>query len=82
MISRLFVVVLALSACRSPCQQLCVRMADYATECGLNVSDAALDACIADQASSDNQAACRQSGDADTLRQEWACEDLEVFFAP
>ena len=80
MTRRLIVALVALTACKSPCQALCVRMADYATECGINVSDAALQACLDDQASSDDQGACRQAGNAETLRQEWACEDLEVFF--
>lgn len=77
---RFLLCALALSACNTPCQRLCVRMADYATECGVNVSDAAIDACLDDQAQSDNQGACRSAGDADTLRREWDCNDVAVFF--
>jgi hypothetical protein len=69
-----------LSACNTPCQTLCVRMADYATECGYDVSDADLDACLDEQATADDQGACRQASDPVTLRNEWSCDDLQAFF--
>lgn len=72
--------LLALTACNTPCQRLCVRLADYAEECGYTVPDAELEACIDEQADADDQKACRQSGDPQTIRTEWSCDDLEAFF--
>lgn len=70
------------AGCGSPCERLCENMADYADECGFTVSDADLDTCKAEQksAESDAQQICRDYGDPEVLRSEWACEDLEVYW--
>lgn len=78
-IATLLAVVL-LSACKTPCQQLCVEMAAYAEECGVTVPDAQLQSCLDDQSSDQDQGACRRTGDPETLRSEWSCDDVEVFF--
>lgn len=69
-----------LGGCLSPCQQVCVRMADYAEECGFTVSDAELDTCIDEQADAEDQGACRRAGAPAVIRAEWSCDDLEIFF--
>jgi hypothetical protein len=71
---------LLLGACQTPCQRVCVRMADYAEECGFTVSDAEIDTCLDEQASAEDQGACRRAGAPQTIRNEWSCEDLEIFF--
>jgi hypothetical protein len=70
----------ALTGCSNPCQSLCVRMADYAAECGYSVSDADIDACVADNASPDDPAVCRDFGNAEQIRDEWTCDDLAIYF--
>jgi hypothetical protein len=76
---------IALVGCQNPCQQVCQRMADYATECGLAVSDGEVGACVdrmgQDLAPEDKQA-CRDFGDPDVIRTQWTCQDLAVYWAP
>lgn len=55
-------------------------MADYAEECGFDVPSAELDACLDEQASSDLQKSCRLAGDPQTLRNEWSCDEVAIFF--
>ncbi len=73
-------IALLVAGCTTPCQRLCVQLADYARECGIEVSDAEVDACMDEQRDEPNQGACRRTGGADTIRSEWTCDDLEVFF--
>jgi hypothetical protein len=78
--------VLAGTGCKNSCQQICSRMADYATEdCGLTVSDAEIDACIEREGGSleaEDKQACRDFGDPDVIRAQWTCEDLESYWSP
>lgn len=69
------------AACQTPCQRVCIRMADYAEECGFTVSDAELQTCLDEQADAPDQGACRRAGDPQTIRSEWTCDDLAVFFS-
>ncbi|MCB9673692.1 MAG: hypothetical protein H6737_01170 [Alphaproteobacteria bacterium] len=71
---------LLLGACQTPCQRLCVRMADYAEECGFTVSDAEIDTCIAEQADAEDQGACRAAGAPAIIRDQLSCDELEIFF--
>lgn len=70
----------AVAGCQNPCQSLCVRMADYAGECGFSVSDADVDACIEEQSDPEDPSVCRDFGTADQIREEWTCEDMGVYF--
>ena len=65
-----------LAGCNNPCQRVCVRMQTFAEDCGFQVSDAELDACINEQAapSSDDRAICKEFGDAGTIERTWDCE--------
>lgn len=74
------VVAFGVAGCRNPCQSLCVRMMDYAEECGYSVSDADLDACVEEQSDPADPSVCRTFGTADQLRDEWTCEDMGVYF--
>ena len=76
----LLTLLVASTGCRNSCQTLCVRMAAYADDCGLQVADADLSDCITDQADAEDKASCRQYGDARTLRERWSCEDVAVYF--
>ena len=71
------------AGCRNSCQEVCVRMADYAEECGFTVPEAELDACIEAQASdldaADKQA-CREFGTPELIRNEWTCDDLALYW--
>ena len=76
---------LLVSGCNNACQQVCVRMAAYADECGFKIPDAELDACV-DGNSSTSLAAedlqtCRDFGDAEMIRKQWDCDDLEAYWA-
>jgi hypothetical protein len=77
--------VLALLGCHNPCQEICARMADYATEdCGLPVSDGEIDTCMERQSSGlekEDLEACRDYGDAEVIRAQWSCEDLAEYWA-
>ncbi len=77
---RCFALMGVLAGCQNPCQQLCVRMADYAEECAFTVSDADLDACIEAQSPPEDPAVCRDFGNAAQIREEWTCEDLGIYF--
>lgn len=84
---RLFLVtvgLLAATACRNACQDICPRMKAYAEDCGFEVSQDELRTCIQEQSgsnSSDDRAICRQEGSRSTLREEWTCEDLSDYWA-
>jgi hypothetical protein len=82
---RLVLVALALvaSACRNACQDTCKSMSEYAIECGFTVSDADLDACYSRQANPDGDDArsCRDLGDLESLRNQWTCDDVSLYFA-
>jgi hypothetical protein len=71
--------LLATAGCRTPCQSLCIEMADYAEECGFTVSDSDIDTCLDEQRDNDDQGSCRRVGAPDTLRTEWTCDDVRVF---
>jgi hypothetical protein len=69
--------------CRNACQDVCRNMADFAAEdCGIQVSDADLDACYARQKSPEREdaKACRDFGDVDSIRNQWSCEELSGYF--
>jgi hypothetical protein len=58
-------------------------MADYARDCGFEVSQEEVSACVAAQAgaaSREDRAVCRDAGDRATLRAEWTCEDLSDYW--
>jgi len=77
-------VIGALTACRNSCQQICPRMAAYAEDCGFEISQEEVSACVASQsgsASRDDRAICREAGDRGTLRDEWTCDDLADYWA-
>lgn len=71
-----------LGGCSNPCQQICLNMADYASECGLEVTSDDLKTCqdgFAD-ASDEDIAQCRDWNDPEQLREWWTCEDVEDNF--
>ena len=78
-------VALVAAACQNPCAEICGRMADYAKECELPVSDAEVGACVdrmGQDLTSDDKQACRDYGDPEIIRNQWSCEDLAVYWAP
>jgi uncharacterized Fe-S cluster-containing MiaB family protein len=81
--SLLIVALLAAAGCRNSCQQICVRMADYADECGFSVPDDQLAACIDEQASGlekEDRQACRDFGTPEAIRNEWTCDELARYW--
>lgn len=74
--------LLALAGCHNACQDLCKTMADYATECGHPVTDADLDACYARQSNPehDDAKACRDFGDPASVRNQWSCDEIALYF--
>lgn len=73
------------TACRNPCQQLCVEIADYAKdECGLVFSRDEISTCIQDHATRDvvkeTRALCAEG--LPTVSEEWTCEDINDYFTP
>jgi hypothetical protein len=73
-------ILVAAGGCGNPCQALCVRMADYAEECNLSVSDADISTCKDAQADPVDPSVCREFGNAAQIRDEWTCDDLAVYF--
>lgn len=71
----------ALSGCGNACQTLCGSLAEYASECGTDWSDADIAACEDAQASasSDDLKTCRLYGDPTVLRREWTCDDVNLY---
>lgn len=77
----LFAAASGVLGCKNDCQQLCHAMADYAAEdCGEEWSKDQLKACMDEQreASEDRLAVCADI--TDSLREEWTCDDLAVYF--
>lgn len=72
----------AAAACRNSCQQVCVRMADYAEECGISIPDDDLGTCLEEHGQDDaeDRQICREYGDAESIRREWSCEELELYW--
>lgn len=70
------------TACNNPCQEVCVRMATYADECGFKVPDAELDSCLDENAEveKDDIEICKDFGDLETIRRQWDCEDLAPYW--
>ena len=76
--------VAPLSACRNSCQQICPIMAAYAEDCGFEVSNEEVSACIAAQSGSssrEDRAVCREAGSRGDVRDEWTCDDLSDYWA-
>ncbi len=76
------VLLLTGSACRNACQDVCKSMSEFALECGITVSDADLDACYSRQTNPerDDAKACREFGDLESIRNQWTCEDVGLYF--
>jgi hypothetical protein len=74
--------LVALAGCNNACQEICGRMARYAEECGVAVSDGEIDACIERQSTAEGEdlKACRQFGDPETIRQQWTCDELSTYW--
>ena len=74
----------AAGGCQNACQEICGRMADYATEdCGITVADSEIDACVERQsadAEREELKVCRDFGDAEVIRAQWSCEDLADYW--
>ena len=78
-------IVLASSACRNPCQQVCASMRTVAEDdCGHTISNDDFSACLQGQRGSEledgDRAACRDFGSEDAIRDEWSCDDLSDYF--
>lgn len=71
------------AGCNNPCQRVCARMADYAEECGYDVSSSEIGDCISSQAGIEKQdiEQCRDFGDAQSIRLEWTCDDLDAYWS-
>ena len=72
----------AISGCSNPCEKLCVRMADYAEECGYVVTESQITECLDTQkaAPENDLEACGDFNDPVTIRREWACEDMAIYW--
>jgi hypothetical protein len=84
--SRSWALVLVVAAgsagCRNACQEICGRMANYAEDCGIEVDDEDIDACIDEQADAESETlkSCRQNGSAEDIRNTWDCDTLLEYF--
>lgn len=81
---RAVVALLVLSGCHNACQDICVKMKNYAeSECGLVVADDDLATCIdaqAGAASREQRAVCRDYNTQGDIADEWGCEELADYF--
>ncbi|MEN0067180.1 MAG: hypothetical protein AAGA48_33925 [Myxococcota bacterium] len=78
-------VVLALgtaSACRNPCQNVCVRLAEFSRDCGVAVPDADVNACFDAQqdVSTEDAQSCRDFGSPQALDNNLNCDDLDLLW--
>jgi hypothetical protein len=82
LLTSLIVLALGSSGCSNSCEKLCIRMADYAEECGYNLLDSELTECldIQSEAPEEDIGACQDFNDPVTLRREWTCEDMQVYW--
>ncbi|MBX2796631.1 MAG: hypothetical protein KTR31_03145 [Myxococcales bacterium] len=58
-------------------------MANYARQdCGISVPDAQVADCVSDQRSPDTleRETCKNFGDVATIRTQWTCDDLAVYW--
>ena len=75
--------VAPLTGCQNACQQLCVELEDFAIECGIAVPQSQLIQCLEDQAGANsrgNRKDCRQNNSPGDIRDEWTCEDMEIYW--
>lgn len=74
--------IFVLTACKNDCQDICTEMAAYAEECGFTVSDEEVDACLAEQkeANDVNLDVCDEMGGAETIRDEWPCDEMALYW--
>jgi hypothetical protein len=73
----------ALSGCDNSCQQVCDRMADYATDCGISISADEVEACKDKQAGSESRedrGTCRDVNSRREIEAEWTCDDLNAYW--
>ena len=73
----------ALTGCHNACQHLCVEMEDFAIECGIAVPNSQFIQCLEDQAGTNsrgNRKDCRQNNSPGDIREEWTCEDIEIYW--
>lgn len=71
------------AGCDNSCQQICDRMANYAEDCGIDVSREDVQACKdaqAGSASRDDRAVCRENNGRSDIRDEWDCEEVGAYF--
>ncbi len=76
-------IALTTAACDNSCQQVCDRMARYASDCDLDVTSDDIKECKAAQAgaeSRDDRAVCREYNGSSTIRDEWECDDVRAYF--
>ena len=78
----MYLAAIVLAGCSNPCERLCTRMADYAEECGYTVLESELTECLDVQktAPEEDIEACRTFNDPITIRREWSCEDMLVYW--
>ena len=78
----LALLVTATAGCSNSCEKLCVRLADYAEECGYSVLESELTECLDVQkaAPEEDLGACQDFNDPVTIRREWSCEDMLVYW--
>lgn len=81
-IGALLVLAATAAGCRNACQSTCVQLAEFSRECGISVSDADVDACIADQADAPDEARpiCRESGGGQDIDSLLSCDDMPLFW--
>lgn len=74
--------IIALTACKNDCQDVCVEMAAYAQECGFTVSDEEMDACLDQQKEANDVSldVCDEMGGAQTIRDEWPCDEMGLYW--
>ena len=71
-----------ISGCSNACENLCIRLADYAEECGFTVLESELTECLDLQkvAPDEDLEACQDFNDPVTVRREWSCDDMLVYW--
>jgi hypothetical protein len=73
-------IAIASAGCGNACQQICGRMAAYARDCGYDVPNDEVQACMAEQADATDRDVCREFGSRETIREQWTCDDVAAYF--
>ena len=81
-LATLLLVLPLFSACDNSCQKVCTRMARYAEECGLAVSDGDVADCkeALSEEGPEVRSFCRDFNSQAAIENDWTCDDVAFYW--